>query len=140
MGRSGSRGVRTMKKTDMLAIDGVFLAVKCAVCGTIYPAEEGDYISFFGDVTQGLETKLVGVTPPARPAKRSMVAVCRTPACMGVVVRQLLVGEGAPADDPLWAHALRSWVEEAGHTFVEAGGPEPVKLKPKERLKAKARR
>ena len=34
-----------MRKQDILAIDGVFLAVKCAICETVYPTESDDYVA-----------------------------------------------------------------------------------------------
>ena len=130
-----------MKNNEMLAIDGVFLAVKCAICETVYSAESDEYLAFFGSVTAGLDNVIMGVAPPRRPAKKALVAVCRTPGCMAALVRKMLGCDGERGDaNELWTQALKIWADDAGHELVETKRSPAVELKPKAKLKAKARR
>lgn len=131
-----------MKPTDMLAIDGVFLAVKCSNCGAIHSADSDDYVAFYGSVSAGIDRVIVGVDAPKRPAKKSMKAVCRTPDCIETLVRTLLGCDSDQGDArELWAQALTIWAGRSGHALVEASasGPKAVALQPKAKLKAKAR-
>lgn len=125
-----------MKKSAILAIDGVFLAVKCKICGTVYAADSDEYIAFYGNLQAGLGDVIVDVDPPQRPAKKSLTAVCREPKCVGTVVRQML---GATGDkgDALWSQVLKIWADDAGADVLQLT---PPTLKPKQKLKAKARR
>jgi|GEM_PF-2124372 len=127
-----------MKKSDILKIDGVFLAVKCKICGTVYGAESDEYIAFYGNLHAGLEDVIVDVDAPRRPAKKSMTAVCRDPQCIGVVVRQM-IGATGEHGDALWSQVLKTWADDAGADVVELKQPEK-KVKPKQKLKAKAAR
>ncbi len=127
-----------MRKQDILAIDGVFLAVKCAICETVYPADSDDFVAFYGSVTVGLEGVILGVSPPRRPAKKALAAVCRTPQCLEGLVKSMLGCDGEKGDAAeLWKQVLRNWAEDAGS---ELEGDEPGEaLQPKAKLKAKAK-
>jgi hypothetical protein len=129
-----------MQKKQMLAIDGVFLAVKCSTCGTVYDAGDGDYLAFFGSMTVGLEDVLVGVDPPRRPAKKAVSVVCRTPSCMAGLVKSMLgCQESGDQADPRWTQVLQIWAEDSGLDLVEAPRADAITLDAKTKLRAKKR-
>ncbi|MCA9515444.1 MAG: hypothetical protein KC635_10905 [Myxococcales bacterium] len=119
-----------MKDKDILDISGVFLAVKCAICETIYPADSDDFVAFFGSVTAGFDKVLIGVDPPRKPAKRAVTVVCRDPRCVSGLARKMM---GCEDDPPLWAQALKIWANEAGHDLVES--PETKPAPPEKKLR-----
>ena len=116
-----------MKQSDMLAVDGVFLAVKCAICEAVYAADSDEYLAFYGSVTAGLSKVIVGVDPPRRPAKKAIRAVCRTPHCMEGLIRQMLgCADGERGDaDTIWAEALSIWARSAKVELLRPRGAEP---------------
>ncbi len=126
-----------MKKSAILQIDGVFLAVKCTICGTVYGAESDEYIAFYGSLHVGLEDVIVNVDAPKRPAKKSLTAVCREPQCLGTVVRHM-IGATGEHGDALWSQVLRTWADDAGADVVELNPASTGAIKPKQKLKAKA--
>lgn len=117
-----------MKDKDILDISGVFLAVKCAICETFYPAESDDFVAFFGSVTAGFDKVLIGVDPPKRPAKRAVTVVCRDPRCISGLARKMMGCDDAERGDGdrLWAQALKIWANEAGHDLVESSETKPA--------------
>jgi hypothetical protein len=124
-----------MRPAEMLAIDGVFPAVKCAICSTVYDAGNDDFVAFHGPVTAGLDDEVIGWSAPHKPKRRSITVVCRTPECQVKLVRRMLrcspEDEGSP--DELWLQALRIWATAAGH---ELSGP-PEKEPPKRATRRK---
>lgn len=128
-----------MQKKQMLAIDGVFWAVKCSTCGTVYDAGDGDYLAFYGSMTLGLADVIVGVDPPRRPSKRAVTVVCRTPECVAGLVKQMLGCDGAMLGDARWTQVLRIWAEDSGLDLVEATPPPAIALDAKSKLRAKRR-
>jgi hypothetical protein len=105
-----------LKPTDLLAIDGVFLAVRCTTCGAVYDARSHDFVAFGGPTTLGLDQPVVPWTKPG-PGKRGAVkVVCRTPECLGGLVRTVLGCAEGQAPDPkaLWQQALGIWLGELG--------------------------
>ncbi|PIE16006.1 MAG: hypothetical protein CSA66_07870 [Proteobacteria bacterium] len=125
-----------MNAKQMLEIAGVFPAVKCAICDTIYPADTGDYVALYGRVSRGLDDVLVDVASPTRPAKKAIVVVCREPSCMQHLVRQLLGCTPDSEDgDALWAQVLSLWARDAGHTLAER--PETRPAPPARQLRAR---
>ena len=129
-----------MQKKQMLAIDGVFLAVKCSNCGTVYDAGDGDYLAFYGAMTAGLDDVLVGVHPPQRPAKKAVSVVCRTPSCMHALVKTMLGCDPARGeDDPRWTQVLRIWAEQSGMEVVQKPPSTTIALDAKSKLRAKKR-
>lgn len=125
-----------MKASDFYSIDGVFPAVKCAKCSAIYDAGSEDYIAFYGSVALGLQRVIVGVDPPQRPKKKAMAAVCRTPECLGVLVRELL---GCAPDDEgagaLWSQVLAIWTGAETEKDAKAGTPPPAPKRSRSRKK-----
>ena len=113
----------------MLAIDGVFPAVKCAICSTVYDAGNDDFVAFWGPVTAGLERDVLSWTPPSKPKRRAINVICRTPECQLALVRRMLrcdpSEEGTP--DALWRQVLTIWAADQGLEVVEPGAPEPEK-------------
>lgn len=108
-------------------IMGVFAAVKCAICDTIYAADSGDFIGFYGSVTAGLGQVIVGVAEPKRPAKKAVSVVCRDPRCVEGLVRKMLGCDGEKGDAAhLWAQVLKIWATDAGHELVENPAVEPA--------------
>ena len=130
-----------MTNNQMLSISGVFLAVKCETCGTIYPARGGDYLAFYGSVTAGMSSVILGVDPPRKPAKKAVQVVCRTPSCVSGLVQKMLGCHETDTEigKARWEQTLRIWAEHIGHGLVGAGQEDPVKLAPKEKLRAKKR-
>ena len=130
-----------MNKNQMLSIDGVFLAVKCESCGTIYQAGGGDYLAFYGSVTAGLSSVLLGVDPPRKPAKKAVQVVCRTPTCVSGLVKKMLGCHETESEigEARWAQTLRIWAENIGHGLVDDAKESPVRLGPKAKLRAKKR-
>lgn len=129
-----------MQRKQLLAIDGVFLAVKCSSCGTVYDAGDGDYLAFYGAMTAGLSDVLVGVNPPRRPAKKAVTVLCRTPSCLSELAKAMLgcePGDGKGA--PRWAQVLRIWAADAGLELVETTPIPEIALDAKAKLKAKRR-
>ena len=124
-----------MNRNEILKIDGVFLAVQCKICGTVYNAESDEYVAFYGNLHSGLADVIVDVAKPRRPAKKSLTAVCREPECIGKVVR-LMIGAHGEHGDALWSQVLKTWADDAGADVVELKKPQP--LKAKDKLKAKA--
>jgi len=134
------RGGCTVQKKQMLAIDGVFLAVKCSSCGTVYDAGDGDYLAFFGAMTAGLEDVLVGVEPPKRPAKKAVSVVCRTPTCMADLVKTMLGCTNETGQvDPRWTQVLSIWADDSGMDLVESQRADAIELDAKSKLRAKKR-
>ncbi|MFT7583473.1 MAG: hypothetical protein ACI9MR_005160 [Myxococcota bacterium] len=118
---------------SILDIAGVIPAVKCSMCDTLYAADSDAFVTFYGSVTVGLETVLVGVDPPKKPAKRAVSVVCRDPRCVAGLVRGML---GCPEDETgdnerLWAQALKVWALASGHQLKESpkteAAPPPAK-------------
>lgn len=113
---------RAFDPRELLDIDGVFFAVKCVVCDTVYAAESDEYLAFWGSVTAGLEQAVIGVAAPRKPAKRAVAVVCRDPRCVSQTVKKMLGADGSRGNaDALWAQVLKIWSEDAGHTLVEKG-------------------
>lgn len=129
----------TKKKAELLAIDGVFLAVRCVVCGTVYAADHTGYVAFFGTVSAGVDEPILEVAAPRRPSKQSLVAVCRTPDCMSGVVRQLLgCGPESEGDaEARWKLVLGAWSKEAG---IPMAKPELELEQPPETLAQRRKR
>ena len=117
-----------MKPSEVYAFDGVFPAVKCEICDTIYPAGSEDYVAFQGSVTVGLDKTVIAVPSPRKPLKRSMRIVCRTPSCTITLVRRMLDVDGA-GNDELWFAVLREWVAAGGFDF-DLRDPAPPEKKP----------
>ena len=130
-----------MTKNKMLSIDGVFLAVRCEHCGTIYPAKDGDYLAFYGSVTAGLSSVIVGVDPPRKPAKKAVQVVCRTPSCVTSLVKKMMGCEEdeSEAGGARWEQILRNWAGSIGHNLIEEGAEATPRLGPKAKLHAKKR-
>ena len=125
----------------MLAIDGVFLAVKCDECGTVYSATDGDYLAFFGSVSVGLSEVVLGVDPPRKPAKKAMRVVCRTPTCVGELVKKMLGcdPESPEFSEQRWGQILQIWAEGAGQRIVDGDTDTAPTLGPRAKLHAKKR-
>lgn len=116
-----------MADKSMLDITGVFPAVKCDICDTIYAAESGDFVAFYGTVTSGLDHVLVGVDDPKKPAKKAISVVCRDPRCIEGLVKRMLGCDGEKGDaGHLWAQVLKTWANEAGHELVESAEVKPA--------------
>jgi len=116
-----------MADKSKLDITGVFPAVKCDICGTIYAAESGDFVAFYGNVTAGLDQVLVGVSSPKRPSKKAVSVVCRDPRCVEGLVKRMLGCDGEKGDaGHLWAQVLKIWANEAGHDLVESADVKPA--------------
>ena len=130
-----------MNKNKLLAIDGVFLAVKCDECGTVYSATDGDYLAFFGSVSVGLSSVILGVDPPRKPAKKAMRVVCRTPSCVGQLVKKMLGCDTEDGDfsDERWAQILNIWATNAGQRLVSSDSDPTPTLGPRAKLQAKKR-
>jgi hypothetical protein len=129
-----------MKPVQMLQIDGVFLAVKCTHCGTVYDAGDGDYLAFYGSVTSGLSSVLLGVSPPRRPAKKAIQVVCRTPTCVGELVKKMMGCDAEDDGNGRWSNILKAWADESGHAFADDEEDDlPLRLDPKAKLRAKRR-
>lgn len=113
-----------MDLKKLFAIQGVFPAVKCEVCGAAYDVTSEDYIAFHGGVTLGLETPLVEWSPPKRPKKTSISVVCRSPECLTGVVRGALRCDPARKEaanpDALWQQVLTIWAAEQGFELKKA--------------------
>ncbi len=120
-----------MRPAEMLSIHGVFPAVKCAICSTVYDAGNDDFVAFHGPVTNGLETAVVEWSAPAKPYRRSITVVCKTPECMVGLVRGMLGCDptGGDADEQareLWLQVLRIWAGAEGHEVTDPGAkPKP---------------
>lgn len=130
-----------MTHNEMLAVDGVFLAVKCAICEAVYAADSDEYLAFYGSVGAGLSKVLVGVDPPRKPAKKAMRAVCRTPHCLETLVRQMLgCADGERGDaDVIWAEALGIWARSAKVELLRPAGAAPETTPAQRKLAARAR-
>ncbi len=110
-----------MTGKELYEVDGVIAAVKCMICDTLYRAESDEYLAFYGSVSVGLGDVIIGVTPPQKPKKRAIRAVCRSPECIAKTVQKMLGCDGEKGDaDKLWAQALTVWAQAAGHKLVES--------------------
>lgn len=132
-----SRDGGTMRPAELLSIHGVFPAVKCAICSTVYDAGNDDFVAFHGPITTGLEAAVVPWSAPPKPYRRAVSVVCRTPECMAHMVRGMLRcapdGEaGGEQARELWLQALRIWAAAEGHEVSQPGvkpAPPPSKAR-----------
>ena len=126
-----------MSEKNFFEITGVIPAVKCDICETLYAAESGDFVAFYGTVTAGLETVLIGVGEPKKPARKAVAIVCRDPHCIEGLVRRMLGCDGEKGDaGHLWAQVLKIWANGAGHELVE--NPEVIPSPPVKQLRRRA--